>query len=139
MRTTAWLEWSLHAVLVLLLVAGTMAGTRERNAHSNVSDAPPEKCLYLVKLPADLDLPNTPHFDTTIVRSVGCKHHVLHFPGWGTGTTYKLDGNGVEREVGFTNGDKKEQWMDITDLPTGSYSVKLWACGNGGNFTLRIK
>ena len=85
------------------------------------------------------DIPDAPRFDTTIVRSAGCKHHLLHFPSWGTGTTYKLNGHGVEREVGFMTDNEEKQWLDITDLPVGSYNVNLLACGNGGSFTLTVK
>lgn len=63
----------------------------------------------------------------------------LHFPAWGTGTTYTISGNGLEREVGFTTGEKYKQWLDISNLPAGEYHVNLLACGNGGGFMLRIK
>ena len=98
-----------------------------------------DTCRYLLSVPADIDVPETPAFDTTIVRTPSCKQHLLHFPSWGTGTSYKLNGNGVEREVGFAMDEKEKQWLDITDFPSGSYNVHLMACGNGGFFTLNIQ
>ena len=98
-----------------------------------------DMCEYRLKVPPDLDISGAPRFDTTIVRSAGCKHHLLHFPSWGTGTTYKLNGHGIEREVGFMTDNEEKQWLDITDLPVGSYNVNLLACGNGGSFTITVK
>lgn len=98
-----------------------------------------DTCEYRLQVPANLDLPSSPHFDTTIVRNAGCKHHLLYLPSWGTGSTYKLKGNGVEREVGFITEQEEKQWLDITDMPVGSYHVDLLACGNGGSFTLTVR
>lgn len=98
-----------------------------------------DTCRYMLKVPADIDLPETPAFDTTFVRTETCKYHLVHFPNWGTGTTYKISGNGVEREVGFVTDEAEKQWLDITDLPVGSYNVNLLACGNGGSFTITVK
>ena len=94
---------------------------------------------YAIKVPPGIDFPETPAYDTTIVRNPLCKHHLLHFPTWGTGTTYKINGNGIEREVGFMTDEAEKQWLDITDLPVGRYNVNLLACGNGGSFTLNIR
>jgi len=98
-----------------------------------------DTCRYVLRVPADIDFPETPAFDTTIVRNAACQHHLLHFPSWGTGTTYKISGSSVEREVGSTFGEQEKQWLNITDMPAGDYHVWLLACGNGGFFTLRIK
>ena len=98
-----------------------------------------DTCRYFLKVPVDIDYPETPAFDTTIVRTGVCKHHMLHFPTWGTGTTYKVSGNGLEREVGFITDEKDKQWLDISNMPAGEYHVNLLACGNGGSFTLKIK
>lgn len=98
-----------------------------------------DTCRYAIKVPPDIDFPETPSYDTTIVRTPLCKHHLLHFPSWGTGTTYKINGNGIEREVGFMTDEEEKQWLDITDLPVGRYNVNLLACGNGGSFTLSIR
>ncbi len=35
--------------------------------------------------------------------------------------------------------NEEKQWLDITDLPVGSYNVNLLACGNGGSFTITVK
>ena len=72
-----------------------------------------DTCRYSLKVPVDIDMPETRAFDTTIVRTVGCKYHLLHFPTWGTGTTYKITGGGVEREVGFVTDEEEKQWLDI--------------------------
>lgn len=98
-----------------------------------------DTCRYQLNVPADIDVPETPAFDTTIVRTVGCMHHLLRFPSWGTGTAYKITGNGIEREVGFMTDEEEKQWFDITDLPSGRFTVNLFSCGNGGSFTLSIK
>ena len=98
-----------------------------------------DTCRYLLQVPADIDHPETPHFDTTIVRSNGCITHMLHFPAQGTETEYALQMDSVKRDLHFTFDEVKRQWLDITDLPAGEYQVRLLACGNGGGFTLRIK
>lgn len=98
-----------------------------------------DTCRYQLHVPADIDMPETPAFDTTIVRTAGCMHHLLRFPSWGTETTYKITGNVLERSVGFGIDEKEKQWLEISDLPVGDYSVHVLACGNGGFFKLRIR
>ena len=105
-------------------------------------DDPRSVCLYSLKIPADLDVPTTPHFDTTIVRSKACIHHVLILPSQGTETSYTISPaeSSVKLEpmiVHFFHGSKGQ--LDITNLPAGKYSVSLMACGNGGGFTLSIR
>lgn len=98
-----------------------------------------DTCRYSLQIPADIDHPETSHFDTTIARSNGCMTHMLYFPPQGTETEYTLHMDSVTRDLHFTFDEVKKQWLDITDLPAGDYNVSLLACGNGGGFTLRIK
>lgn len=99
-----------------------------------------DTCFYVLDVPPDIDIPETPTFDTTIVRQPGCSHHWLHLPAQGTSTTYVLRCDTVVREVGFYMHDESEaEWLDITQLPVGRYDVTLLACGNGGSFFLRIE
>lgn len=96
-------------------------------------------CNYELRVPPDLDVPGTPHFDTTIVRTTNCSKHMLWFPTQGTETEYILSLDTVKRSVHFFHEETDKQWLDITHLPGGSYQVHLLACGNGGFFTLRIE
>ena len=94
-----------------------------------------DTCFYLLKLPADMDIPTTPHFDTTIVRSSNCSVHVLRLGSWGTFSTYQLSSIGTKlHSVNCSAGEPGI--MDITDLPTGTYRMYLMACGNGGGFKI---
>ena len=91
---------------------------------------------------ADIDFPETPHFDTTIERAINCRTQVLKLKGWGTETSYTLTRNDsvikVHRSVSFS-AFKRYGVIDITDLPEGTYEMSLLACGNGGGFTVRLK
>jgi hypothetical protein len=99
-----------------------------------------DTCYYSLRVPADMDHPETPPFDTTIVRLKGCTSHWLQFPAQGTGTTYRLQRDTLVREVGFYMHDEGgRDWLDISTLPSGMYHVTLLACGNGGGFTLNIE
>jgi hypothetical protein len=98
-----------------------------------------DTCRYVLNVPPDIDMPEAPAFDTTIVRSVGCKKHMLFFPAWGTGTSYEITNEAISQMVYFRIEVKEKQWLDITELPEGDYGIHLLACGNGGFFTLRIK
>lgn len=101
-----------------------------------------DTCFYTIHVPADIDFPQTPYFDTTIVRSINCKTQVLKLPGWGTGTTYILTRDdsviNVNKEISFLI-PQRYGMIDITTLPEGNYNMQLFACGNGGSFTLRLK
>ena len=97
------------------------------------------ECRYELHIPPDLDVPGTPHFDTTIVRTATCTKHLLLLPPQGTETRYIILMDTVERDVHFGFDDESKQWLDISLMPVGEYRVNLFACGNGGSFTLRIK
>jgi len=94
-----------------------------------------DTCFYVIKVPADLDLPSTLPFDTTIVRRAACKIHIVKLPSWGTETSYTLIAAGKPAD------NKKSQSgaIDITTLAAGTYNMSLMACGNGGSFTVKIK
>ena len=112
----------------------------------NSSATPPvetaDTCFYIVNVPPDIDFPETPHFDTTIVRADNCKTQVLKLWGWGTQTGYTLTRNDsvikVYKSVSFWAG-QPYGIIDITNLPSGTYGMGLMACGNGGGFTIRLK
>jgi hypothetical protein len=101
-----------------------------------------DTCFYTVNVPPNIDYPETPHYDTTIVRAENCKTQVLKLWGWGTQTDYTLTRNDsvikVHRSVGFF-ASQRYGLIDITDLPNGTYEMGLLACGNGGGFTVRLK
>jgi hypothetical protein len=98
-----------------------------------------DTCFYTLKIPADLDIPTTPPFDTIIRRSKDCSIHLLELPSWGTVTDYTLSSpEGKERSVHILGGRQKGK-IDITDLPAGKYQGYLLACGNGGPFTVEIE
>jgi hypothetical protein len=101
-----------------------------------------DTCFYTINVPPDIDFPETPHFDTTIERSINCRKQVLKLSGWGTQTGYTLTRNDsvihVNKSVSFT-AMQRYGLIDITDLPAGIYAMGLTACGNGGGFTLRLK
>lgn len=113
----------LYTLLVLVTARGAITDT----------------CEYRLRIPPDLDLPSTPHFDTTIVRTAGCAKHLLWFPPQGTETRYILQHDTVTRDLHFAMQEVEKQWLDISTLPAGDHTVHLLACGNGGSFTLRIE
>jgi hypothetical protein len=97
-----------------------------------------DTCIYALKVPADLDISTTPHFDTTIVRSKECRIHILSLPSWGTETNYTITSQtGNQKSAHFFASKKGE--IDITNLASGKYNGYLTACGNGGPFTIHIK
>jgi hypothetical protein len=103
-----------------------------------------DTCFYSVTCPPDIDMPQTPHYDTTIARSGNCKVKALRLASWGTETSYALfpaDSTvkmpDVKLNVHFFHGQAGV--IDITDIPPGRYNVSLSACGNGGSFGLTIK
>lgn len=113
--------------------------------NNSVAIAPIETadtCFYTINVPADIDVPTTPHFDTTIVRAENCKTQMLKLPEWGTQTTYiltRMDSViNIQKAVSFSAGQHYGM-IDITDLPAGTYGMGLMACGNGGGFTLHLK
>jgi len=97
------------------------------------------KCRYVLNIPPDLDVPGTPHFDTTIVRSATCSKHLLRLPPQGTETRYIIRMDTFERDLHFGFDEDDKQWLDIGQMPAGEYHVRLLACGNGGTFTLRLR
>ena len=98
-----------------------------------------DACRYFLRVPPDMDLPGTRHFDTTIVRTFACKEQYLWFPSGGTETSYVVRMDTIERKLHFFMGETEKQWLDVADLPSGTYNVGMMACGNGGGFTLRLK
>jgi hypothetical protein len=91
-----------------------------------------------------MDMPSTPYFDTTIVRSRNCKVHILKLQPWGTETENQLGatigGKSYSRKAHFFMGPGGgDRFIDITNLPAGNYSGYLLACGNGGSFGLTIR
>ena len=116
----------------------------ERNK-MNGEITPNDTCFYSIHVPQDIDVPSTPHFDTTIVRTGDCPVRALRLPSWGTETSYSLapeDSSSAKqyepRSTHFS-ADQRFGIIDITDLPVGNYTMHLTACGNGGFFTVRLK
>ncbi len=107
----------------------------------NLSTAVSEKndtCFYQLKIPPNIDMPSTPHFDTTIVVNENCKENILQLQAWGTETKYHFSSsNGISKSIRFSNGEKGV--LNLNELPKGKYNGSLMACGNGGSFTLNIK
>jgi hypothetical protein len=120
--------------IILFFIASY--STMNGNAPASMSEKK-DTCFYYLKIPRDIDMPETPYFDTTIVRSSDCTVHILVLQSWGTQTSYILSSTKEERTASFNSG--KNGTMDITNLPEGKYGMSLMACGNGGGFTLRIK
>lgn len=103
----------------------------------NVEDT----CHYFLKLPADLDVPTTPPFDTTFYRKKECKTHILNLESWGTESSYSITSEDssmkIEKNADFITGERGV--INITDLPAGKYIGRLMACGNGGSFRITLK
>jgi hypothetical protein len=97
-----------------------------------------DACRYFLRVPADMDIPDTPPFDTTIVRTTACREQLIWFPSGGTETKYIVRKDTIERTLHFFNGQTEKQWLNVADLPSGTYDVSMFACGNGGSFTLRL-
>jgi hypothetical protein len=128
-------------ILALTLVSFSFTKTiSQENSVSNHSDT----CFYQLHIPADLDHPETPFYDTLFIRDTSCKIQIVRLPSQGTETEYHLTGtiNGktYSRNAHFLYGKtSNSNLMDITDLPSGTYRMQLLACGNGGGFGLTIK
>jgi hypothetical protein len=101
-----------------------------------------DTCFYEIIPAADMDMPQTPHWDTTITRLENYDVHCLKMRSWGTETQYTMSGpdekNTVRRDCHFTHGSGSNL-IDITDIPAGEYGFYLLSCGNGGGFTVHIK
>lgn len=111
-----------------------------------------DTCRYDVMVLEDLDVPvaqgaqgrNT---DVWLLRSAYCGTHLAKFPSWGTETFYTITGgpgSGVDTsghgaQLHFTHDEENKQWLDVTDLPPGDYTVSLIADGNGGSFILKLR
>lgn len=135
---------SLFLLPVLLIASHFFQSETQNIEPETIKAANSDTCFYSLRLPADLDVPSTPHFDTTIVRGKDCKVHILKLQSWGTETEYRISatigGKNYSRNAHFFHSyPPQPQWIDITDLPAGKYSGYLTACGNGGSFGLEIK
>jgi hypothetical protein len=124
----------------IIIVTGcfdNISPTENSESLNHVQDT----CNYYLKLPADLDLPTTPPFDTTFYRKEECKTLILNVASWGTSSSYTLiseDSNlTIERTVHIYAGERG--CINITDLPKGTYIGRLMACGNGGSFRITLK
>lgn len=105
-----------------------------------------DTCRQEVIVPADLDLPGTVYRDAWILRSPYCGRHFVHFPLWGTQTSYTITFNPYYADqtkepvtLDTSALDDVNYWLDITDWPIGDHPVQLLACGNGGTFTLKLR
>ncbi|HVD98050.1 MAG TPA: hypothetical protein VNB90_07575 [Cytophagaceae bacterium] len=125
---------ALLSAMALSLIVGC---SNSNNNTQKKSGQDKDTCFYTLEVPANIDLPETPHFDTTIVRSANCAVHILVLQSWGTETSYTLSTFMRNKHAHFFTGEKGS--MDISGLSSGAYEMNLIACGNGGTFTLRIK
>ena len=104
-----------------------------------------DTCFYSLIVPPNLDLPESPSFDTTILRDGYCNIHILNLESWGTETEYILIPRDTSdkksfRKCHFYHIDGPEKGtMDISSLDTGHYTMWLLACGNGGFFGLTLR
>ena len=57
-----------------------------------------DTCRQEVVVPADLDLPETLYRDAWVMRSYYCGKHFVHFPLWGSQTTYIITFNPYRTE-----------------------------------------
>ena len=130
----------ISVLLLPVLFAFTFS---ENETPVQASFASSDTCYYTINVPPDIEIPSTPHFDTTIIRSGNCKVHILKLQSWGTETEYDLsDSTGkILAKAHFSMLDKTsgKRQIDISNLPAGKYNMYLLACGNGGGFGLRIK
>ena len=101
----------------------------------------PDVCYYTLRIPADMDVPSTAHYDTTLVRSKTCAKHILKLGSWGTSSSYVLSADTAlhVKAISLSIKARETGSMDITQLPAGTYTLSLMACGNGGACTVRIK
>lgn len=128
-------------LFLLLIPFACSFSKKQSNIPADISKS--DTCFYTINVPPDIDMPSTPYFDTTIVRSGNCKIHILNLQAWGTETEYDLsDSTGKAiAKAHFFMSDKASgnRQIDISNLPAGKYNMYLLACGNGGGFGLRIK
>lgn len=106
-----------------------------------------DTCRYELQVAPDLDVPGTVNTDAWVLRSPYCGTHLLHFPAQGTQTAYAISGgtaadlgtSAYQGRVAFNIGEEEKQWLDVTALPAGDYTISLLACGNGGTFVLKLR
>ncbi len=105
-----------------------------------------DTCFYSISYPV-LDSPSVPHFDTTLIRNNDCKSDVIIWQSCGSEADYSLFQGDSLRFNKHTSPvrhsrvfiDSQEGKMDITDLPTGVYTLWLVADCTGGTFTIHLK
>jgi hypothetical protein len=133
--------WILPLLMIVLYACGSAKSAPElKPTEMIIKDEITDTCFYAINPGADLDVPGTPSWDTTIVRAENCQIQVLKLRSWGTETTYTMAGpenkKTVTRECHCFGGSGI---IDITDIPAGTYSFGLLACGNGGSFSVKIQ
>jgi hypothetical protein len=131
----------LPLLMIILYACGSAKSSPELKQNKMLTnDEITDTCFYNINPGADLDVPGTPSWDTTIVRAENCQIQVLKMSSWGTETKYTMAGpenkNTITRECHCFGGSGI---IDITDIPAGTYSFGLSACGNGGSFTVKIQ
>jgi hypothetical protein len=128
-------------LLLLVFSMGFTAGSPESTVNNpDVADT----CFYELQLPPDIDVPETPYFDTVLVRRENCKVHILVLESWGTETEYKIAASIGNQKYNMNahfhaGSPAKERMIDITHHPAAKYSGYLLACGNGGSFGLELR
>ncbi len=130
------LQFVLPIFLIIFLVNPSL------KAQNKIQDT----CFYSIEFPPNIDLPSTPHFDTTLIRNTNCSLHIILWSDCGTEAKYALfKGDSINfnshhtpiRSSHVFHG--QEGKMDITKLSAGSYTVWLVGDCNGGFFTIHIK
>jgi len=130
------------------MILGGLVAVLSCAATVNANAAPigGDTCRYTVHVPRDLDMPGTTSFDTLITRTGGCAVQLLHLPQQGMSTEYMIYSTDTVKasrttkswSVHYFGDEAKNDWLDISAMPSGTYIVHLMACGNAGEFTLRI-
>lgn len=128
---------------IMFIILSSVLYSCSSSSLQTLQSSPFDTCFYFIAVPANLDVPGTPHFDTIISRTAGCRVHFLKLPSWGTETRYGIIKRdtvpNVKESSSVVITNKQYGLIDITNISAGIYDAGLTACGNGGSFTIKIE
>src|SRR5688572_11307844 len=105
-------KWIFPCLLMFIYACGSHQPQPEKKIQADL-----DTCFYEISCGADLDMPQTPAWDTTITRTGGCDIQVLAMRSWGTETQYTMSGpEGVTGSCHFTH-EMGSNLIDITGMP----------------------
>lgn len=105
-----------------------------------------DTCRQVVYLPPALEHPETAMRDAWLLRSPYCGKHFVHFPFWGSGSTYKitfvpylLDQKKDPVLLDTSPLDDVNYWLDVSDWPIGDHPVEVTGTDSSATFILKLR